>query len=260
MIRALMSLILIGTLQVTAVADVSVGVYRADEQTPLAPADPNTPGLYEDIMVGTRLSLFISSDIEGIWNGDLWLSPEAASVGTISGRGYNPEGKFRSHEGSCLKAAGRNPLVYVSTGSDGVKVSFLSARDATAGEWFVLDYEAKAVGRCDIELHSISMSSDVVSGPDPYTEGPPPFERHLIQTLTFHHVPTRDFDASKVVDFTDFAILASGFAGTCVADPNQGHSLDLNEDCQVDIFDVAAFSEYWLERTDVDEPVDTGIE
>ncbi len=260
MIRALMSLILTGTLAATAVADVSVAVYRADEQTPLAPADPNTPGLYEDIMVGTRLSLFISSDVEGIWDGDLWLSPEAASIGAISARGYNPEGKFRNHEGSCLKAAGRNPLVYVSAGFDGVTVSFLSAWDATAGEWFVLDYEAKAVGRCDIELHSISMSDDVVIGPDPYTEGPPPFERHLIQTLTFNHVPTRDFDGNKIVDFVDFAMLASGFTGPRLADPNQGPSLDLNEDYQVDIFDVAAFSEYWLERTDVGKPVDTGVE
>lgn len=254
MVRALMLLILIGTLRSTALAAVSVDVYRADEKTLLTQVDPNVPGLYEDIMVGTHLAVFITSDIEGIWDGQLWLSPEAATVGALSGRGYNPKSPLRNHEGSCLKAAGRNPLVNIHAGPDGVTVALLSAWDAMAGEWFVLDYEARTVGTCDIGFYSFSMSDDVVNSPDPYIDGPPSFEAHLIQTLTFNHVPTRDFDGSKVVDFADFALLAAGFTGVCGVDPNQDGSLDLNADHRVDIADIAAFSDYWLERTDVGEP------
>ncbi len=46
-----MSLALAGLLASTALATLSLQVYRADEQTPLLPADPNIPDVYQDIMV-----------------------------------------------------------------------------------------------------------------------------------------------------------------------------------------------------------------
>ncbi len=252
MIRTLLWLVLIWVSASPTVAAVCVDVYRADEKTPLALADPNSPGVYRDIMVGTRLALFITSDTAGIWDGQLWLSAESATVGAVYGRGYNPKSPSRNHEGSCLKAAGRNPHVNIHAGPEGVSVSLLSAWDALAGEWFVLDYEARAVGRCNVELYTIRISSDVVGTPDPYIDDPPAFELDLTQSLTFNHVPSRDFNADDVVDFGDFARLAAGFGAAASPDPNESIPFDLNTDCRVDMLDVAAFSDYWLERTDVE--------
>jgi hypothetical protein len=253
-VRGVVSLILIGVLAHPAWAEVSIEVYRADETTPLALADPNTPGTYRDIMVGTRLVMFITSDAAGVWDGQLWLSPEAATLGSISGRGYNPKSPSRNHEGSCLKAAGRNPRVNIHAGPDGVTVSLLSAWDALAGDWFVLDYEARATGTCDVELYTLRVSDDIISTPNPYVDGPPPFELELTQSLTFNHVPSRDFDGDEVVDFADFARLAAGFGQIGGPDPNESNPFDLNADARLDMLDIAAFSEYWLERTDVEQP------
>ncbi|HPC94650.1 MAG TPA: hypothetical protein PLU87_06910 [Sedimentisphaerales bacterium] len=251
MVRTLAWLVLLGVPASPAVAEVRVDVYRADEVTPLALADPNTPGLYRDIMVGTRLTLFITSDSKGIWDGQLRLSAESATVGTICGRGCNPKSPSRNHEGSCLKAAGRNPRVNIHTGPDGVSASLLSAWDAQPGEWFVLDYEAKAVGRCEVELYAVRINSDLVRTPDPYVDDPPGFELDLTQSLAFTHVPSRDFNGDDVVDFDDLARLAAGFGTTAGPDPNESIPFDFNADRRVDMLDVAAFSEYWLERTDV---------
>jgi len=257
-VRTLVWLVLIWISASPAVAEVSVDVYRADEITPLALADPNTPGVYRDIMVGTRLALFINSDTAGIWDGQLWLSAEAAAVGAVCGRGYNPKSPSRNHEGSCLKAAGRNPRVNIYAGPEGVSVSMLSAWDALAGEWFVLDYEARAAGRCEVELYTIRVSGDVVGTPDPYIDDPPAFELDLTQSLAFNHVPSRDFNGDDAVDFDDFARLAAGFGATASPDPNDGIPFDFNTDRCVDMLDVAAFSDYWLERTDV-EPSDGSV-
>lgn len=217
--------------------------------TLLAQAEPDTPGVYRDIMVGTRLALFITSDTAGIWDGQLWMSAESATVGAVCGRGYNAKSPSRNHEGSCLKAAGRNPRVSIHAGPEGVCVSLLSARDALAGEWFVLDFEARAAGRCSVELYTIRVSSDVVGTPDPYVDDPPAFELELTQSLVFNHVASRDFNGDDIVDFADFARLATGFGSTAGPDPNESIPFDLNTDRRVDMLDVAAFSEYWLERT-----------
>lgn len=258
MVRTLVCLVLVAISASPAMAEVSVAVYRADEETPLALADPNTPGVYRGIMAGTRLTLFITSDTEGIWDGQLRLSPEAATVGVICGRGYNPKSPSRNHEGSCLKAAGRNPRVSFHAGPEGVSVSLLSAWDALAGEWFVLDYEARAVGMCEVELYTVRVSSEVVGTPDPYVDDPPAFELDLTQSLTFNHVPSRDFDSDDMVDFVDFALLAAEFGRTAGRDPNESVPFDFKADRRVDLLDVAAFSEYWLERTDV-EPADGSV-
>lgn len=245
----LIPLLLSGLLASAVPAGVSVDAYEADEKTPLRLADPNIPGVYRDIMVGTRLALLITSDTAGIWDGQLWMSPEEAIVGTLSGRGYNPKGPLRNHQGSCLKAAGRNPLVSISAGQNGVSVNLLSAWDAQAGEWFVLDYKARAVGKCSVGLYEFHAAGN----PNPYVEDAPSFTLELTDLLTFNHVPTRDFDGSKVVDFADFALLAAEI-DRIGADPNESHPFDLNADQRIDLLDVAAFCEFWLERTDVSEP------
>ncbi len=92
-------------------------------------------------------------------------------MGTLSGRGYDPKRASRNHEGSCLKAAGRNPLVHIQEASNGVLVSLLSAWDALPGEWFVLDYKAGAVGTCSVGLYEVHAAGN----PNPYEQDAPPF-------------------------------------------------------------------------------------
>ncbi len=52
----------------------------------------------------------------------------------------------------------------------------------------------------------------------------------------------------------DFALLAAQMGADEAVDPNEASRFDLNADRQIDVADVAAFSEFWLERTDVGEP------
>jgi hypothetical protein len=70
-----------------------------------------------------------------------------------------------------------------------------------------------------------------------------------IQTLSFTHVPSRDFNGDTIVNFQDLALLASHWGSK--ADPNSPDAaFDLNADRRIDLGDLALFSEYWLERTD----------
>jgi hypothetical protein len=62
---------------------VTARVCLADEVPPLAPADPNVPEVYRDIMVGTRLAIFITSDTAKPWRVKFWLSWENERQGVL---------------------------------------------------------------------------------------------------------------------------------------------------------------------------------
>ncbi len=151
--------------------------------------------------------------------------------------------------GSCLPAAGERALVTVSREDLGVGVDLLPAWNATAGDLFILDYGAVNTGDCTIGLYALSAVpiAVVVSQEVP---DPPPFEATLIQVLSFHHVPSRDFNGDTLVDFVDYASLAGLWGQSVASDPNAAVAADLNADERVDVRDLALFSEYWLERTD----------
>ncbi len=251
-------LLVIGLLASASWAGVSLQVYRADEQTPLALADPNEPGIYEDIMVGTHLIFVIGSDTPvDWWSGGLWLSWDDWAVGKIAGRVYNPE--TGNYDGSILPA---DVEAYVNQTEDlqGTTLS-LSIMDPLwepiAGEWFVLDYHAREVGPCIVGLYSSEPAIDTHGDLDPVPPGDAPYDSFWIQGLTFHHVPSRDYDGNMVVNFADFALWAEQWQQTMTAgDPNAIPPGDLNDDAFVDTADLTLFCEYWLERTDIAAPAD----
>ncbi len=249
------SLVLAGLLGSTVAAGVSASVYLSDQATPLALADPNVPNVYRDIMVGTRLVIYVTSDTALRWNGALWLSRANMDTGIVSARGDNTDPPFFAYEGSCLPAAGTGALVTAAADVSGLSFQLLAFPDAVAGPWFVLDYHAKAAGTCSVGLYSYTPSIDVVTEPNPYDPGdPPPFEADLIQVLSFHHVASRDYHADSLVDFVDFAVLAGLWGETFVSDPNTPMATDLNDDDRIDVHDLSLFCEYWLERTEAVRP------
>jgi len=219
-------------------AKVWVTAYRCDERTPLQTIDPNHPTVYRDIMVGTRLVLVVTSDAPGLvgdyllWSGALQISRDDWQRGTLTGRGYNE--RWLAYQGSCLPAAGRpnKPAVWYRESPNTVGFEFGVGLPSVAGDWFVLDYHAQQVGTCTVDLHAHSADSDPV-----------------IQTLSFTHVPSADFNDDTVVNFQDLALLASRWGAK--ADPNSpAAAFDLNADHQINLGDLALFSAYWLEPTD----------
>ena len=232
-----------------ASANVFVTVYRCDGKTPLAPKDPNTPHVYSDIMVGTRLVLIVSSDkpwtdVVGWWGG-LQCPADNWERGKLMGRGYDPNTPIKNYRGSYLPAAGvpyaprfYEPTVafvtYAETDYNRVGFDLEALREAFAGDWFVLDYVAEKTGSCNVNLFDYyALGFDV------------PKETH-----TFNHVPSRDFDSNGVVDFADFASLARYWREP--ADPNTASSrpYELDGDRLIGPSDLAMFTDYWLERTD----------
>ena len=250
----------------TAWAAVSARVFHADEQTPLLWADPNVPDVYQDIMVGTRLTIFIISDEPGGWAGQLWHSWEDAAIGTICARDEDPD-KY-GYEGSLLPAVRqeKGALVRDSADETGQALYLVCTAATPAGEWFVVDYYAETLGTCYLGLYADELQVD--PNPDnlyipPTALGQPLGPFVALQALAFNHVASRDFNQDTVVNFVDFALLARAWRSGAPdpnlmepappIDPNTVLSPDLNADDIVDVADWALFSTYWLERTDVNQ-------
>ena len=223
-----------------AAARVWVSVYQPDGKTPLAAVDTNHPNIYREIMAGTRLTLVIRSDSDEYWAGSLLLSWVDAPYARLSGRGdpvLAPRAVVRtpSYAESSLDAAGTGAVAYDRAGPQGVGLTFVNritpfltgGHPAYPGDWFVVDYRARQVGSCEVGLYELLTGGDV-----------------LRQTLSFAHVPTRDFNGDGIVNLKDFALLAARWWPA--ADPNGQGS--------VGAADLASFSRYWLVRTDSNEP------
>ena len=212
-------------------AKVWTTVYRCDGVTPLEAVDPNHPTVYRDIMVGTRLVLVVSSDQGEYWWGRLLLSQEDAPYGELRGRGY--VAIPANYKDSCLASAGKGARAIPVDNFEvvGFDIATSPSRPVLPGDWFVVDYYAEQVGTCHVGLYNSSISLDVLS-----------------ETLSFIHVPSRDFNGDTVVNLKDFASLASHWNSK--ADPNGPvAAFDINSDGRIDLGDLASFSESWLERT-----------
>jgi len=244
--KKLLVLVLAAAMTPMAAARVWITVYQPDGKTPLAAVDADHPNVFRDIMVGTRLTLVVSSDTGEEWGGFLLLSGDDANDARLSGRGLTPPPpgsplKLSTYKDSSLNAAGTKAYVRDFANSDGTGLNLSSdyfsyitgGHPAYPGDWFVVDYYAEQVGSCNVELYDSSTSFDV-----------------LLQTLSFTHVPSRDFNHDAVVNFTDFARFASHWRS--VADPGSGQTadLDLNADGRVDLADLASFSRRWMEQID----------
>ena len=225
---AVLTLVLCVSLK--ALAEVSTKVLLADGTTPLELADPNIPFVYRDIMVGTKLTIIVSSDANGYWSGDLAITGQDQDYGLLSARGYNTT--TLDWEGSRLPAAGDMSHVWdwEQPGIDGF--SFNGDTNAVAGDWFIIDYTATNAGICNVGFYDHNISWDE---PAYY--------------MTFSHVTTRDFNNDTQVDYADFVLFASYWRDTSCSDPGWCEGVDLDTDGNVDSADLMLFVDYWLEKT-----------
>jgi hypothetical protein len=213
--------------------EVSAKVYLSDGVTPLELADPCVPFVYRDIMVGTKLTVIVSSNVAEYWYGGALVLKEAemANRGLLYGRA--PINEYGNYLGSCLPDAGEDAAVYDTYVYPGPGFEIYGGTNPNAGDWFIFDYNALDVGGCKIELHDFDA------------------EPELIQTLSLNHVRTRDFNNDTKVDFSDFAILASYWKTTgCNGSNGWCEGADLDTDGNVDSNDLMLFCEYWLGKTE----------
>jgi len=217
-----------------ATGEVSTRVCVADGDGLLLPVDFNLPIIeYPKIMVGTRLTIIVYSNVAEQWGGGLFITDPNREYGVLSGRGYNEA--TGDWEGSHLEAAGTEALVY--DWEDDIQSGFdlYGDRTAVAGDWFVIDYTAANVGNCVVGFYDYGGPGGM-DFPERY--------------LSFHHVPTRDFDNDTKVNFVDFAVFASHWFEIGCMEPDWCEGTDLDRDKDVDAHDIALFADYWLETTD----------
>ena len=228
--RLILLVLFLGMASVAA-GEVSTRVCLADGNTPFPPVDPNFPHVCPDIMVGTKLTIIVSSDsAENFWGG-LTIEGINLNYGVLSARDYN-ESTY-DWEGSRFEAAGTGACVYTFEQPGKYGFQLLGHSSAVAGDWFIIDYNSINVGDCNVAYYDFNM--DLL---------------YPIYYLEFSHVRTRDFNTDTKVDFVDFAILASYWQVTDCQDWNWCEGADLDIDSDVDYNDLRLFVEYWLERTE----------
>jgi hypothetical protein len=219
-----------------APATITADVYLSDGNTPLALRDPNVPHVYRDVMVGTKLTIIVSSNsLKG--TGSIGMSWEDWAKGRLTARGFDESTRYC--DGSCLPAAGCNAdVIYTPDSSMTMYCFFPGTSRVYPGRWFIFDYLAKSVGTCTITV------GDATSKP------------LVATTLTLNHVPSRDFNGDTVVNLKDFALFANywrrGADSDCNSVPCQ---FDLNADGRLDAADLSLFRAFWLERTDANAPL-----
>jgi hypothetical protein len=196
--------------------------------TRVCEADDHTLFDDRDIMVGTKLTVLVGSNLAEYWYGGALGVEEddMLNIGCLYGRGYDGFG----YPNSCLPAAGVDAAVW-STVSYGYGFEFYGGYEPNVGDCFIFDYNALGIGDCNIDFYD-------------FDHGTKP-----IHTLTLHHVRTRDFDGDTVVGFADLSVLTSYWLATDCNEPDWCKGTDLNTSHNVDFRDFALFCKYWLEAT-----------
>ncbi len=202
--------------------------------TRVCETDGNTPFDSRDIMVGTKLTIIVSSDVGGYWamGGGLFIKEAYWDYGILSGRDYNDI--TMDWEGSRFPAAGDYARVW-DWAEEGLGLGFMFGGDgeAIAGDWFIIDYNAAGVGNCTVDFYDFNVKDEP------------------IDSFIFHHVRTRDFNNDTKVDFRDYTILASHWQATDCNEPGSPcEGADLDIDGNVEFDDLMLFCKYWLERTE----------
>ena len=208
----------------------TVSLARAGVSTRVCLADGNTPLEYQDIMVGTKLTIIVYSDANGYWSGSLAIADANMNYGVLSAREPKIVGDW---SGSHFEAAGNKATVYdwEESGIDGFDL-YTGSTGREAGDWFIIDYNATDVGDCSVGFYDHSVSWN-----------------NPIYNIEFTHVRTRDFNGDTKVDFADFVVLASYWQETSCNDPNWCEGTDIDIDGNVDVNDLILFIDYWLEKT-----------
>jgi hypothetical protein len=226
---SLLILIIILGMVPECMGEISTKVCRVDGITPLPPVDSNYPCIYRDIMAGTKLTIIVWSDAVEEWYGGGVLALEEVDMNTV-GYLYGRDCDEIECPGSCLPAAGDYAVVYVSYMYPGFELC--GGIEPDIGDWFIFDYNALDIGDCNIVFYDYDVN-----------------ETEPVRTLVFHHVPTRDWIKDNIVNFADFAVLASYWDEENCGDVNNCGGTDLNTDGKVDVNDLVGFTDYWLEET-----------
>ena len=233
--KVLMKRLLIVILAVSiipiSVAQISLNVYEHDEITPLG---------RRDIMVGSKVALIVTSDANDYWSGGLFIRGQDRALATLYGRDSDPN--IRDYTRSHYPAAG--DMARVTAWKDSFIWGFDlygsdidlwdpnlygSDLDATAGDWFIIDYKAIGMGDPNVGFYDYSINWN-----DP------------VSVMTFHHVPTRDFNMDEIVDLSDYGTLACHWLDENCSEPNWCGGTDISRDGWVDMVDLALFEKYWL--------------
>ncbi len=211
-----------------AFGEISVDIYLSDCNALLQP-EPNQPYFYSNIMIGTKVEIYISSDTAERWGGSVALADTNMYNGILSARDFNVT--TLDWEGSRFPDAGKEAVVWnweEDWGIYGFEMHTGSTQ-IRPGRWFVIDYVPAKVGITKIGFYDHSINWYV-----------PIFH------LTFSQVPTRDFNSDTKVDFKDFACFSKQWFELNCNEPNfcQGADLDLDHD--VDGDDLLLFLDFWL--------------
>jgi hypothetical protein len=205
---------------------------EAEISTRVCLADTNTAFEGGDIMVGTRLTIIVSSDTDDYWSGSLAVADANIDRAVLSARHFS--NVTLDWECSRFRAAGVNAIVWdwEESGIDGFDL-YTALAGGEAGDWFVIDYTATDTGICKVGFYDHSI--------DPLKP---------VGYLTFSHVRTRDLNRDTKVDFKDLSVLASYWLTTECADPERCQGVNLYLDGSITLHDFAVFAEYWRETTE----------
>jgi hypothetical protein len=221
----------------------STKVYLRDSNELLVPVEVNTALQYIDygqVMVGTELAIVIDSNLAEHWSGRLLIEGDYNDFGVLYGRG--PYDDFGSgYMGSIFPAAGFFAAVFPAAPYWEEEEKYVQGfdvytdYDVNVGDWFIIDYNAIAVGDANIAFY--------------WQQDSPPFEYGLIHCIQFLQVPTRDFDGDGIVDFYDFSIFSMYWHDSNCTDPDSCLGTNLDNYGFVDLNDLMLFTEYWLKKT-----------
>ena len=199
--KKLLVLILAFGMVPIAAGQITANVYEDDGETPF---DCNN-----NIMVGTELTIIVSSDSNDYWGGGLFIEGQDRAFGTLAGRYYDPN--TRDYTGSHFEDAGdfakvtswKDSLIWGFDLYTFYPVDSNSDSNSTApGNWFIVDYKADEIGDCNVGFYDYDANWD---------------EPNYL--ITFSHVPTRDFNGDKIVNMLDYALFASYWRTTDCNEP-----------------------------------------
>ena len=213
-----------------------VRVYLEDGLTPLGPVEgypspdcnePDAAFVYTPVGVGTKLTLVVTSSRAGAWNSDLLMRAPYRSRGRITCRG-------NGCADSLLPAAGTRTLLYSWADGTFSGLSHSGHHTAVPGDWYIVDFEATAPGRCIVEFDHW----------DPANPNVP----WAVRELHFTHVRLPDLDGNGCVDFKDLALMTQQWMRTDCVEPDGCGGADLDANGTVDLRDGRLLAERWLEQ------------
>ncbi len=198
-------------------AQINLSIYEVDGLTPFN---------NRSIPVGTHLKLVVASDSQSCWNGGVFISGQNRELGYLSGSGKDPN--TLDWTGCHLAEAG--PYALVLDWEDSLIQGFdlySSDMNSLPGNWFVIDYMARAPGMANVGFYDYDSSWY-----DP------------VSTVVINQVPACDFNTDGHVNLLDFTAFSMYWQHSAL--PPGGAFADLDGDGAVDVNDLMEFTDYWM--------------